>query len=356
MPSAVTPVGELAGPVRLLFLANNKMMLISGEGTHPQAEALLIFDKTDFSPGDPLTLADVEETIKIGDFIHDQGFMNSNPFNVDWDADGNIIVADAGGNSILKRDKNTGALSILKTLDAIPNPLPFGPPFMDPVPTDVLTKPDGSFYVSQLTGFPFVSGISNVFNLDAAGNLSVFQSGFTLVTDMAFDPKDGELCILQMGEFGPVDTTLNFILGTAKVIKLFADGTRDTIASGIGGLSSSMNFDANGDLYLTDFVFGQVLKFALSTGADETKPLAVRVLASPNPFVEQVQISYELESTATVRLDIYDLQGRKVHAVAAEKQGAGSHAFTWNDKDAESGMYVWRLQADGQLTSGLLSK
>ena len=115
---------------------------------------------------------------------------------------------------------------------------------------------------------------------------------------MAFDPKDGNLCVMQFGVFGPVDSTLNFILGTAAVIKLLPDGTRDTIAQGIGGLSSSFTFDGKGSLYVTDLVFGQVLKYDLLTSAKEPTVAAASVKTYPNPFAEQVTISYDLTKAA----------------------------------------------------------
>ncbi|MBK9014383.1 MAG: ScyD/ScyE family protein [Saprospiraceae bacterium] len=123
LPSSLNPfTGEIAGPSRTVQLPNNKVMVIVGEGTHTQAEALLIVDKTNFNPSTPLTLANVEGTIKIGDFVHAQGFAQSNPYNLTWDANGNLLIADAGGNSIVKQDQVTGNLSIVATLAPFPNP------------------------------------------------------------------------------------------------------------------------------------------------------------------------------------------------------------------------------------------
>lgn len=354
LPSGFNNTGELAGPYRTYQLENDKVLVVVGEGSHPLAASLLIVDKNDFTSGTPLTLANVDSVINIGDFSLAQGFMNTNPYNLDWDANGNMYIADAGANSIIRRDYVTGDLSIVKTLDGFPNPLPFGPPFVDPVPTKVLAKPDGTFYVCNLTGFPFLEGAASVFNLDAAGNLSVYQSGFTCLTDMAFDPKDGNLCVMQFGVFGPVDTTLNFIPGTAMVIKLLPGGDRDTIAAGIIGLAPSFTFDAAGDLYVTD-LFGFVYKYDFVSGAEEAKPLAINVQAFPNPFTDQVKIGYGLERPATVRCDVYDLQGKRVYSTGAVQQGAGAQSVTWDGQGCRSGLYIYRLLVDGQLTSGTVS-
>lgn len=351
--------GEVTGPFRTYQMSDNKVLIVVGEGPQAKSEALLIVDKSSFTPGTPMTQADVLQTIKIGDFVHAQGFIQSDPYNVDWDAAGNIYIADAGANSILKWDVSTETLSIVKTLDGIPNPLPFGPPVMDPVPTKVLAKGDGTFHVCQLTGFPFIVGAAKVFNLDAAGNLSVFAEGFTCVTDMAFDPKDDNLCVGQFGIFGTVDSSLNFMIGTASVIKIMPDGSKITIAEGIGGLAPSFTFDANGDMYVTDIVFGQILKYSFTTATSEPIIKATDIKAFPNPSTEQVTIEYELMQAARVSADIYDLSGRHVASFQQGLQNEGVHSFKWKGNDSNGarvtpGMYIYRLMVDKQLLSGAI--
>ena len=359
LPSTyIQAAGEVTGSFRTIQMPNNKVLIVVGEGTNALSESLLIVDKSKFTPGVPLTMANVEQSIKIGAYVHAQGFVQSDPFNAAWDADGNILIADAGANSILKWDKTTGNISIVKTLTGFPNPLPFGPPVVDPVPTKVLRKPDGTFHVSQLTGFPFLEGAAKVYNLDGAGTLSTHAEGFTCLTDMAFDPRDGHLCVMQFGVFGPVDSTLNFILGTAAVIKLLPDGTRDTIAQGIGGLAPSFTFDAQGNLYVVDLVFGQVLKYDLVTDAKEAPVVATSVTCYPNPFADQVTVSYELKEAARVSFDIFDLNGRRVSGFEQGNKSPGVYTFRWDGTDggpkAAPGFYVYRLRAGDALVSGLL--
>jgi hypothetical protein len=361
LPSTfIQDAGEIVGSYRTYQRPDNKVLIVVGEGSHPLSETLLIVDKSDFTPGTPLTLADVEQVIDHGEFVHGLGFAQSNPFHVAWDAEGNMFIADSGANSIVKWDHATGEFSIVKTLDRFPNPLPFGPPMVDPVPTKILSKPDGTFHVSQLTGFPFLEGAANVYNLTADGDLSVHASGFTCLTDMAFDPTDGNLCVMQFGVFGDIDGNLGFILGTAALIKLFPDGSRDTIAQGIGGLAPSFAFDANGDIYVTDLVFGQILKFNLLSSTQQVPVVTAAAKAYPNPASGQINIEYELTQSAPVTLGIYDLSGRQVAAFNEGDLAPGLHAFTWNGSDGsgravESGMYVYRLTAGRSLFSGLIS-
>lgn len=361
LPSTfIQDAGEVVGSYRTHQLADNKVLVVVGEGDHPLSETLLIVDKSDFTPGTPLTLDDVETVMDHGEFIHGLGFVQSNPFHVDWDEAGNMYIADAGANSIVKRDAVSGEFSIVKTFEQFPNPLPFGPPMVDPVPTKALRKPDGTFHVSQLTGFPFPQGAASIYNLDVEGNLSVHATGFSCITDMAFDPADGNLCFMQFGLFGEVDGNPGYLLGTAAVIKLMPDGSRDTIAQGIGGLAPSFTFDGDGNLYVVDLVFGQVLKYDLVSSAKEQLLPQAAVSVYPNPASEQVAIAYELAQEAEVSLGIYDLSGKLIATLSQGQMPAGQHTAFWNGTDgsglpAINGMYVFRLLAGRSVASGLIA-
>lgn len=356
LPSALNPLtGEIAGAFRTYHLPDGQLAIMVGEGPHEDAEALLFVDQSDFSPGTPLTLGDVIQTIKFGDFVHGQGFLQSDPYNLAWASNGDMYVTDAGANIVLKWDHATWDLSTVASLPGIPNPLPFGPPVSDAVPTDILPKPDGSgYYVCQLTGFPFVEGAATIFNLDNSGNLTPWQTGFTCLTDMGYDPVDSNLCVLQFGVFGPVDTTLNFIPGTAKVIKIMPNGDKVALAEGMIGLCPSFTFDAAGDLYVTD-LFGFVYKYDFLSGTGEPMALATAVQALPNPFTERVILSFELEKMASVALNIYAMNGSLVKSVPVQEMVAGPQSLIWEAAGAQPGMYLYHLLVDGKVVSGLLS-
>lgn len=360
LPSTyIQAAGEVTGSFRTYQMPNNRIMIVVGEGTNEKSEALLVVNKAAFTPGTPLTLANVEQTIKLGTYVHAQGMPQSDPFHSTWDAAGNIYIADAGANCILKWDKTTGAVSIVKIFDRFPNPFPFGPPMVDPVPTKILAKPDGTFHVCELTGFPFVPGAAKVYNLTAAGDLTVHAEGFSCLTDMNFDPQDGNLCVLQFGEFGMIDTTFGFKLGTAAVTKLLPNGQRAVIAQGIGGLAPSFIFDGKGGMYITDWVFGQVLKFDLTSAVHESLLAATAIEVFPNPSSQQVNISYELKQAANVSLEIFDLRGKRVAGFEAGEKPAGKHTETWDGytnrgRNVASGTYVYRLTVGNELVSGLI--
>jgi hypothetical protein len=120
---------------------------------------------------------------------------------------GRLIIADAGGNTLLKAKKN-GSVEVLSLF---PNRLvadPFGGADipMNAVPTGVVKGPHGDYFMSQLTGYPFPVGGANVYRVDRrTGEAEVFAEGFTNIMDLAFD-EDGTLWVLEIDHdnlFGP---------------------------------------------------------------------------------------------------------------------------------------------------------
>src|SRR4029079_12429590 len=158
----------------------------------------------------------------------DGGALDSNPFKFMLNPAGGYVVADAGANAVLGVT-GAGALSTLTVLPARPNPLPFGPPVVQAVPTAGALGPDGAYYISELTGFPFPPGAANVYRLDpVTGDRTVAHSGFTNIVDLTFD-TDGNLYVLQISSNGLASSTGP---GPGALIRIDAGtGMRSTVAS-----------------------------------------------------------------------------------------------------------------------------
>jgi flagellar hook assembly protein FlgD len=45
-----------------------------------------------------------------------------------------------------------------------------------------------------------------------------------------------------------------------------------------------------------------------------------------------------------VKVDIFDILGRKIQTLVNESQAAGYHQVTWKADDVPSGMYFYRIQ------------
>jgi len=71
----------------------------------------------------------------------------------------------------------------------------------------------------------------------------------------------------------------------------------------------------------------------------------------PNPFNPVTTIEYSVPSRAHVRIEIYDVLGRKVRTLVNETKQAGSYRAEWNGVDdagrpVSTGVYLYRCKAD----------
>jgi minor extracellular serine protease Vpr len=65
----------------------------------------------------------------------------------------------------------------------------------------------------------------------------------------------------------------------------------------------------------------------------------------PNPFNPETTIAFDLGTAAAVRLEVYDMLGRRVATLSnGDRYAAGSHRVTFNASTLSSGVYLYRLQ------------
>ncbi len=103
----------------------------------------------------PLAGADCDTTI-VADFVYmnePDTLPDSDPYSAAFDAAGNLYVCDAAYNGIVKVDAVTGERTTFAFFPPSANPLPSPPfpPVIDAVPTRIVAKPGGGFYVSLPT-------------------------------------------------------------------------------------------------------------------------------------------------------------------------------------------------------------
>lgn len=188
---------------------------VLGDGTTFATIGLGPFDRALLGPGGALAghlvrvRASQGSVVPVADLFAyeeandpDGAGVDSNPYGV-ASVPGARIVADAGGNSLLRVD----ATGVVSTLAVFPDVLVDAPPFlglppgtqipMQAVPTGVARGPDGAYYVGQLTGFPFPVGAAQVFRVVPGQAPTVHAAGFTNIIDVAFGP-DGSLYVLEI--------------------------------------------------------------------------------------------------------------------------------------------------------------
>ncbi|UCE64936.1 MAG: T9SS type A sorting domain-containing protein [Candidatus Zixiibacteriota bacterium] len=78
----------------------------------------------------------------------------------------------------------------------------------------------------------------------------------------------------------------------------------------------------------------------------------------PNPFNASTTISYSLPQAADIRIEIYDILGRKLETLFSGPQEAGEHTANWNPGNISSGVYYYRIASEdfNQSRSCLLIK
>jgi hypothetical protein len=80
----------------------------------------------------------------------------------------------------------------------------------------------------------------------------------------------------------------------------------------------------------------------------ENKPEKYKLQKNyPNPFNPKTQIQFKLTRSAEVELLIYDLLGRHVKTLIDGKRQAGRYTVTFDGQNLSSGVYIYRLKADG---------
>lgn len=79
--------------------------------------------------------------------------------------------------------------------------------------------------------------------------------------------------------------------------------------------------------------------------------------ATPNPFRTETSIRYDLPSPASVKLEVLDVQGRRIRLLETDELPAGAHVTSWDGRDAGgrrvvAGVYFYRLEAGERRTAG----
>ncbi len=67
----------------------------------------------------------------------------------------------------------------------------------------------------------------------------------------------------------------------------------------------------------------------------------------PNPFNPSTVISFQLPVSSSVKLAVFDMLGRKIATLVDGKSPAGLQEVTFNAQGLASGMYFYRLEANG---------
>ena len=133
---------------------------------------------------------------------------------------------------------------------------------IEAVPTSVTRASDGTLYVGQLTGFPFVQGLASIFRVVPGQDPEVHCSGFKTIIDIAAGP-DGSLYVLENATSPPGMLLPPFLPNSGKLTRVAANCEKTTILT---ALDRPTAVGADGVVYVTNHGItagaGQVLRVA----------------------------------------------------------------------------------------------
>lgn len=179
----------------------------------------------------------------------------------------------------------------------------------------VIQTPENGYIATGFTSLPSFSNNMLLANFDSSGDIDdcdhisspILSIGSpTLATDSAYYYIDA--CVPSITDVTPSVNTITPIITT------ICEGTY--IEEPVGNIPSAISLIQN----------------------------------TPNPFNSRTEITYTLLSNAIVSLDIFDIYGHKIAALAEGQRPAGTYRTFWEaDKNTPSGIYFCSLSAGKQI-------
>jgi LPXTG-site transpeptidase (sortase) family protein len=253
--------------------------------------------------------------------------VNSNLYGMTLGADGNLYVADAGGNCAYKVVPASGTLSVAACFGTLPAPPPPpgaptpgpndppAPTTIQPVPTGVVAGKDGSIYVGFLALEGLGANVAKVVKIAPDGTVSDAAAGFNAITSLAAGP-DGNLYVTEL--------TVGFDPQTGpkpgQVTRVLPNGTKQVVASGLVA-PNGVDFDKAGNMYVvtgTGFLpEGQIYRFNnVATPAAPAPSPSPTPTPPPPPGLPNTGMALTDDGgwTSTVRPEVSDLEmfGKKL--------------------------------------------
>ncbi len=90
------------------------------------------------------------------------------------------------------------------------------------------------------------------------------------------------------------------------------------------------------------------IEFPLTSAKEQDNELTQFALSQnyPNPFNPSTAISFTLPHSTFTILRVYDVLGREVSTLVADRMNAGTHSVRWDASGLSSGIYFYRLETD----------
>jgi hypothetical protein len=210
-------------------------------------------------------LADLRDLYPGAPFPH--VVSASNPFGVLLD-EHNAYLADAGQNSVVKVDRESGRTLTIAHFPRLPNTLPFPGPLVDAVPNAIRRLSHGSALVPLFSGFPFGPGASSIQRVDLeSGAFSSFIPGLTMAIDvLPLGGSKGPFLVLEYasrfqppGPAGPP----RFVPPGRLLRFARRDAPGRVVSTSLESPTSMAYDDCSGELFVVEIDTGRIVRLDL---------------------------------------------------------------------------------------------
>ncbi|MBC8182640.1 T9SS type A sorting domain-containing protein [candidate division KSB1 bacterium] len=232
-------------------------------------------------------------------------------------------------------------------------------------------------------GVPVCDTIVANMELDYAGEFMLIQLDSALVsyvTGLNFKVK-----ITDVNGF--VFSNVKDTLQVGDMLTLPADSDTSVLKINVPGKNNFIKFDilivgnplVAGEVYycnissrMTTAVYGNTLEVyveneescivqpntSIDHEYDENVPGEFKLNQNyPNPFNSQTIIQYQLKKLADIKINIYNLLGKKIKILANINQSPGKYSLVWDGYDSSgspvsSGLYMYEMFVDSKFVEG----
>ncbi len=132
----------------------------------------------------------------------------------------------------------------------------------------------------------------------------------------------------------------------ARGDKVYFSSSTNLYAGNLSGRTINV-FDSEALSNAHDFVARTDVPTSVDQNLSSTIPQNVVLHQNyPNPFNPATTIPFELNKLSHVRLEVFDIAGRRVAVLADEPMSAGVYSVTFNADNLSSGLYFYRMVTD----------
>ena len=100
-------------------------------------------------------------------------------------------------------------------------------------------------------------------------------------------------------------------------------------------------------IFVIDGITGQIVPIGITNISTEVPDKFVLYQNYPNPFNPSTKIRFDIPKSSLVKLIVYDMIGREVAVLVNSEIKPGSYEYLWDGTNLTSGVYFYRLQAEG---------